>query len=169
MKKVNTIKTIAVGTLYLFIFFSGFLSAAPLPQEEIYTREAMLKAIEVFENDPLGQEGGMVSSIIINYSEESEEVDVNLSAYVLPWIIDKGLKNAEYKTLLMTAYVAGNIKSQLIKETKKNDYYAGLLLTIKMYFKLKAFDPSFYHPELEKLAKMEAEKKLKPYLDQLVK
>ena len=65
---------------------------------------------------------------------------------------------------MLGAFISGNIKSQLERNTKEDSPYPGILQTLKVYRQIKAKDNKASIPELEKFAKLEAEGKLKTFL-----
>lgn len=132
------------------------LAAVPSKQE-------VLDAITVMEKNISGPEAPGAAKIIVVFAQLSDDVMVDIGEDELPWLSEKWSLGKEQEqtcqSLLMAAFVAGNVKSQLKSEKAEDDTYSGWLFTIDTYRKLKArFD--FKSPAIEELSKMQAEGKL---------
>jgi hypothetical protein len=126
------------------------------------TKEMVQAAIENFRKDPLPAIEQGTARTIMNFGEASSEVSISLSSKVVPWL---GGKMDERRSLLLAAYVAGNLESQLKEGKKANDSLAGIQQAITTYRQLQKADANFRVEELEKLIAIDAEGGLKAYLE----
>jgi hypothetical protein len=115
------------------------------------------------EKGVAGPSATEAAKTIVIYAQVSDEVMVNIGPDQLPWIDEKWDlakdRAQSCQALLMAAFVAGNIKSQLKNDHAEDDTYSGWIFTIETYRRLKAAD-NFVSPSIEALAKMQAEGKL---------
>jgi hypothetical protein len=154
----RTLTTLA----FLALATCGF-SATPSKQE-------VLDAIGVMEKGISGPGAITAAKTIVVYAQVSDDVMVNIGEEQLPWVSEKWeMDEARLKScqsLLMAAFVAGNIKSQLKSQKAGDDTYAGWLFTIDAYRRLRAHD-DFRSPAIEALSKMQADGKLLQHAKEL--
>src|SRR3990172_12924897 len=101
--------------------------------EEI-TAESALRAIKIFEDDPLSEQAKEAISTVIRFAETSDVVTITIASKYIPWIDDgKEYKNSH---ILLGAYIAGNLKAQLERRIKRNQPYDGILQVISAYKQL---------------------------------
>ena len=77
--------------------------------------KTVLKAISRFKSDPLAAKADGILAIIVNFADKSPNVYVEIDVGYLPWIKQKRIKNSD---ILLAAFIAGNIRSQLISKKK---------------------------------------------------
>jgi hypothetical protein len=138
----------------LFLALAGAgLAATP-------SRHEVLVAISVLERNVSGQEAVDAAKTIVGYAQDSDEVLVDIGPGQLPWISEKwGLakdQEMECQSMLLAAFVAGNIKSQIKNSRAADDTYSGWVFAIDAYNRLRA-KGSFRSPSLEELARREAD------------
>lgn len=137
------------------------------------TREQVLAAISTFEqpieSSTTPEARADANSVIIAFGEQSDAVEIRISPAAVPWIRGDGnfnsLPDAAIRSLLVTAYFAGNIASQLRRHVRENDSYAGVLAALRTYAQFKQADRTVDIPEVEQLIALEARGELKAYLD----
>jgi len=122
-----------------------------------------LKAIGLFRDDPLSEDGRGAAVIIVTFVDKSHDVVVGLSKKVFPVFDAPGVSKKETNALL-AAFIAGNLDSQLLHGVKKDDPYAGDLQMIQTYRQLQQKNPKLKIPAIEKMAEMEQRGELKRYL-----
>ncbi len=127
------------------------------------TKQDALEAISVMEKTVVGPAATEAAKTIVVYAQLSDDVMVNIGPDQLPWVeekwhLAKGRAQA-CQALLMAAFVAGNIKSQLKNDRAEDDTYSGWIFAIETYRRLKAAE-NFVSPSIEALAKLQAEGKL---------
>jgi hypothetical protein len=130
------------------------------------SKAEVLNAISVMEKNIASPEVTGAAKTIVVYAQLSDDVMVDIGQEQLPWLSEKWEldhdKEQTCQSLLMAAFVAGNIKSQLKAEKAEDDTYAGWLFTIDTYRRLKArYD--FRSPAIEELSKMQADGKLRDH------
>jgi hypothetical protein len=148
--------------VFLMVASCGF-AATPSKQE-------VLDAIGVMEKGIASPEAIAAAKTIVIYAQVSDDVMVNIGEEQLPWLAEKWEMDEprlrSCQSLLMAAFVAGNIKSQLKNQKAEDDTYAGWLFTIDAYRRLRVRD-DFRSPAIEALSKMQAEGKLLQHAKEL--
>ena len=115
--------------------------------------QTVLKAIATFESDPTGTNGPGAMTLIVNYAEVSTNVTVTVNSGYLPWVSrEPKIRNGE---LLLTAFVAGNVQTQLQQGVKKDYPVEGILLMCRVYTTLRRKDQIERIPEMEKWSKLD--------------
>jgi hypothetical protein len=145
----------------LTLALASTVAVAQKPAKPI-SKETALKAIELFRADSLSAQGQGAGSIILQFAEQSPDVEVSVRPKVLPWLDAK--PQPKHASQLLGAFFAGNIKSQLESGQTKDDSYAGVLQVIATYRQIQQREPAFKVPAVDKLIDLEAQKKLKAYL-----
>jgi hypothetical protein len=157
MKTLNALLAVVLLLVFSANAFSEEKSEAP-------TKDEALKAIKTFVEDPLSKDAEAAAATIVKFTEKSPDVMVVLSEKVTPWLGDGELgKNGR---ILLTAYIAGNVKAQLDARKSANDSYAGILQVIETYAQLKKADKELNMPEVEKLVELKAKDKLKTFVEE---
>jgi hypothetical protein len=127
------------------------------------SKQDALQAISVLEKNLLGPQATAAAKTVVVYAQLSEDVMVDIGPEQLPWASeDWGLekdREASLHSLLVAAFVAGNVKPQIANDKAEDETYSGWLFAIDAYHRLKAKE-GFLSPSLEALAKMQAEGKL---------
>ena len=117
-------------------------------------------AISVLERDVKGTEAVAAAKTIVIYAQDSDDVEVDIGPGQLPWVSEKwGLpkeQELECQSMLLAAFVAGNIKSQIKNARAEDDTYSGWVFAISAYNRLRA-SGSFRSPSIEELLRMEAD------------
>ena len=97
--------------------------------------EKLLSMIKQFEEDPLqAQKKGIVGALV-DYTEQSEDVLVEVNSAYLPHFLRevKGKQDG----LLLLAFVIGNVRPQIAGKTKKQDHpLEGLKMLLSVYSRL---------------------------------
>ena len=149
-----------------------FLASAEAGLAAIPSRHEVLVAISVLERSVSGQQAVDAAKTIVLYAQDSDDVVVDIGPGQLPWISEKwGLakdQEMECQSMLLAAFVAGNIKSQIKNSRAADDTYSGWVFAIDAYNRLRA-KGSFRSPSLEDLAKREADGTLLEYARQVQK
>jgi hypothetical protein len=144
------------AALLVLVLVGRGLAATPSKQDA-------LEAISVMEKSVAGPAATAAAKTIVVYAQLSDEVMVNIGPDQLPWVEEKwdlAQERAQScQALLMAAFVAGNIKSQIKNDHAEDDTYSGWIFAIETYRRLKAGD-NFVSPSIEALAKLQAEGKL---------
>lgn len=127
------------------------------------TRSEVLQAIAVMEKSVSSAEAVDAAKLVVVYAQLSDDVMVDIGPEQLPWVNETwGLgreRESACQTMLMAAFVAGNVKSQIKNDKAEDDTYSGWIFVIDTYRRLQAKEP-FRSPSIEALAKMQAQGKL---------
>jgi len=148
----------------LLVLFLVLASARAEP----VTRREVLAAIAGLENDVTGADAVDAAATVARFGQESDSVLITVGAETLPWVqTDVSEAEAKVRALLMAAYFAGDIKSQLEKRRPVDDPYSGWLSVIKAYRQILRKQPDMVIPEIEELVKKERAGTLKHEADEL--
>jgi len=122
---------------------------------------AALKSIERFLDHP---EAGEDARAVMKFAEESDDCNVQLDVdHVLTWASHK--PNYPDSDVLVAAFVAGNVRSQLQSGKVADDSYQGLLAVFKVYEKLREANKDLKIPEIEDLQVKEKAGQLRDFLE----
>jgi hypothetical protein len=152
------------------LFFALLLALPRLSCAAAPTRQEALEAIAVLERAVSGPDAVQAAKTVVVYAQLSDDVVVNIGDEELPWLSeDWGLNEEKTKacqSMLVAAYVAGNVKAQLKAGHAADDTYSGWLMAIDAYRRLKA-RADFTSPSIESLGKMESEGTLRQHAKEL--
>jgi hypothetical protein len=144
-------RTLAAALLLAFVP-AGF-AATP-------TKHEALQAIRVLEKSLVGSEADEAARVIVTYADQSEDVLVDLGPDEVPWADEKwGLdkeRELSCQSMLLAAFVAGDVRSQIKNDRAEDDTYSGWVFAIDAYNRLRA-GGKFRSPSIESLSKMEAD------------
>jgi len=138
--------------------------AGSVQADKTVSRDAALQAIAVFQKDASSAEGVSAASTIMAFVRTSDAVHVSLSKAAVPWL--KGgpeAPDADTRGMLLTAYIAGNIHSQLAGGKSGDDVYAGWQQVLATYAQLLEINPAAKIAEVDDLKKKEAAGNLRAY------
>jgi hypothetical protein len=138
----------------------SFLALAGTGLAAMPSRHEVLVAISVLERNVTGQDAVEAAKTIVVYAQDSDDVVVDIGPGQLPWVSEEwGLDKArelECQSMLLAAFVAGNIKSQIKNSRAADDTYSGWVFAIDAYNRLRA-KGAFKSPSIEELSRMEAD------------
>ena len=152
------------------VFVFGVLlgaAAANADAGKTVSRDEVLKAISVFQADPSSREGSDASETILAFARTSDAVHISLSHAVVPWVKKGDSPDADTRGMLLAAYVAGNVGSQLKSGKVHDDVYAGWQQVLATYAQLLAINPAAKISEVEGLKDKAADGKLQAYADEV--
>ncbi len=127
------------------------------------SKEDVRRAIAIFRRDPLNAQGEMTRPIIFMFAKESPDVEVSLIQNHLLWFDNKSLPDGS-RQVLLAAYMAGTIQSQLDSGKTKHDPLAAAEQVIATYRQLQKADPRLKVREIEDLADLQKRGKLAEHL-----
>ncbi len=141
----------------------AFVVAATCGWAAAPSKEEALQAISVLERNITSPQAAAAAKTIVVYAQLSDDVMVDVGPDQLPWVsedwgIDKDRASA-LQSILVAAFVAGNVKTQIKNEKAEDDTYSGWLFAIEAYRRLSAKE-NFRSPSIEGLSKMQSEGKL---------
>ncbi|HTU22161.1 MAG TPA: hypothetical protein VMG10_29245 [Gemmataceae bacterium] len=118
-----------------------------------------------FLNDPRHSSAPAWARLILLYMKQTSSAAVVLGSEELQWA---GFGDDDrHLQVLLAAYAAGNIQSQLNSGVKRNDRYSGLLTLFHVYRTLREQDKKFQIAALDRLLEMHREDKLGAHLQKL--
>lgn len=137
-----------------------FLAFASLAFADAPTKGDALAAISVLERTVTGPEAAAAAKTVVTYAQVSEDVMVDLGPEEIPWVGEKwGLDKEQElacQSMLLAAFVAGNVRSQIKNDRVEDDTYSGWIFAISTYNRLRS-KGAFRSPSIEALSKMEAD------------
>ncbi len=142
------------------LFVTCLLLLAPAAQGQTpanaeFPPEVVLKAVAVFDRDPLSIEGRAAGAMIYKFAETSPDVVVRIGAPVVPWVGGPATDYPEYRKRLTLAYVVGNVAAQL-RTGKKGDLpREGWLQVFRTYAYFKKRTPGLSFFEVDDLQRRE--------------
>lgn len=132
----------------------------PKLTEQIFRRTSSL-----YLNDPSNASARDWARLILLYVQQTSNAAVVLGREELRWAdVDK---DDPRSLLLLAAYAAGNIQSQLNSGVKRNDRYSGLLTLFRVYRALREQKAQFRIAAVDDLLALHKEGKLMPHLQKL--
>lgn len=155
--------------LFPTLLFCILVSASLADDGKRVTKDEFSNATACFHAEPLTEKGRVAAGLIVEFAEQSHEIEITIGSSLVPWIGIKDNTNADYRSLLLGAYVAGNAKSQIMKGVKADDPYSGMLFVFAVYEKMKIETKGFKIAEIENFIKLEKRKQLKEHLENNLK
>ena len=137
-------------------------SPAAEPEAPI-TKEAVRSAIKTFREDPLSPQGRAAGELVRSFADKDTSVLVEITPKAAPFISNVKMLTAD-RTLLMNAFVVGNVDSQVAQNRKKDDPYGGALEVIHVYKEMQKRDPTLNLAGIENLIELEKRGELKNYV-----
>jgi hypothetical protein len=156
-------------TLVGIFALSTLATAAPATGP---TKEEALAAISQLEHHLLSDSAVEAARTVVTFADKSDTVFVTIGEDTMPWSEEAwGLPNdveAALHSLLVAAFVAGNIQTQLQSGKAVDDPYSGWLFTLKAYEELKT-KVKLSSPSLDALMRMRERKTLKEHAQEILK
>jgi hypothetical protein len=149
-------------TVLALILAAAMPAPAQTPKQAI-PKDDVLKAIADFRADPNSDSGHGAAAVIVRFAQDSPSVRVSGSAVLQPWMAAK--PPPKHNRLLLVAYIAGSVRSQLASGQTKDDPMAGEEQVFETYQKLQQATPDLHIPEVEKLLDLKKQGKLQEYLE----
>ncbi len=142
--------------LQIPLFSQTSSPSAPLPG-----KSDVLAAIAVIEEKLPDSSASAAVALITRYAANSPDVTLTISPAVTPWMKEDGrLEDTKQidlaRGLLLAAYFAGNVKSQLAQKSKNkdDDMRAGWLTVIRVHERFASQNLGAF-PSVERLAQLE--------------
>jgi hypothetical protein len=109
--------------------------------------------IETLLRDPTSNAAKQAGAEIIEFAGKSPNYHVELQVGYMPWVTERNLPRGSQ--MLLAAFIAGNLREQMRKNSSHPEPYAGVLAALEVYQKMKRSDPDFHIPKVEKFIAME--------------
>lgn len=148
-------------TIGVIILLAAHLPAAE--QGTLLNKETVRHEITVFRNDRLSPGGRVAAEVVRRFAEKSTDVILTITPKRAPYLSDMNI-STEDRSLLLAAYVVGNVDLQLVRNEKKDDPYSGILEVIETYRQMQKKDPTLSLPEIENFIELEKRGELKKYV-----
>jgi hypothetical protein len=152
----------------IFILALAGWGAAGEPAAK-HTEADFRRAAAKFLEQPLSEEGRTAVLTILEFAEESDKVTVVIGPWFVPWMRLGEDKKPEHLNLLLAAYTAGNVLSQLDSGVNANDTYSATIQVFRVYRYLKSRDSSYAVPEVETLLEIHRKGGLATHFDKAEK
>ena len=161
---MNIGRTIPLAVLLLAFGAAGAAqdkdSKGPKITDKIFRQTSSLLL-----DDPLNKSARDWSRLILLYTLQAPNAGVAFGPEELRWI-GLGIDDS-HSQLLLAAYAAGNIGSQLNSGVKRNDRYSGLLTLFRVYRALREKNKEFRIADVDDLLALHERNKLIPQLQKL--
>ena len=156
-------------TILLAVLLLAFASAGRADDKDskgpTISDQIVRQTSSVLLEDPLNKSARDWARLILLYTQQKSNVEVLFGSEELRWSgVEKGDPSS---LLLLAAYAAGNIQSQLNSGVKRNDRYSGLLTLFRVYRALREKNAQFRIAAVEDLLARHKEAKLTPHLQKL--
>jgi len=155
--------------LSAFFLFSIFMLAGAVFAQTAkpISKATVLSAISTFQKDPSSKEGFAAGATIMAFTKSSSTVRVALSKAVVPWLKGPDESDADTRDILLSAYVAGNVESQLKSGHAQDDIYAGWEQVLTTYAQLLHINSAAKISEVDDLKKRETDGTLRDYANEV--
>lgn len=115
--------------------------------------ETVLRAINYFEAEPLGEDSDTAMAVIMRFTDASPNVLVGINVSLMPWMKEsKEVKNSEK---LLAAFVAGNIRPQLQDGVNKDQPVDGVISMCRVYTAMRKAEAIEEIPALKEWSKLD--------------
>lgn len=103
-----------------------------------------------------------MSAAIATFADESDDVSISIDIGLYPWISSE--PEEKYNQQLLTAILAGNIRSQLETDTNRDDSYSAMLFLFRTYKKIRKQDKDFRIAKIDEQISSHEKGKLHNYI-----
>jgi len=122
------------------------------------TQHEALEAIATLERSVAGPDALAAARTIVIYAQLSDDVLVDIGPEEIPWAEEDwgmdGDREKSCQSVLLAAFVAGNIRSQIKNNRVEDDTYSGWIFVISAYNRLRQRE-HFSSPSIEALLRMQ--------------
>jgi hypothetical protein len=127
------------------------------------SRDEVADSIVAFQKDPTSTEGFAAAAAIMSFAQKSDTVHISLSKAVVPWVKSGDVSDSDTRGILLTAYVAGNVESQIKSGKKADDVYAGWEQVLATYAQLLKINSAAKISEVDELKAKDLDGSLRAY------
>jgi hypothetical protein len=147
---------------WLAVLFLSVLSLLPTSLLGATSEARIQQKIETLLRSPLSDAAKSAGAEIIEFAGESPNYHIELEVAYMPWVKDRALPKGSQ--ILLAAFIAGNLREQMRKNSSTPEPYAGVLAALDVYQKIKRADGEFHIPKAEKFLAMERDGKLRQHI-----
>jgi hypothetical protein len=153
-------KRFLVTASIIMLFAFSLRAAEPIVP---ISKDTARNAIAAFRQDPFSPRGRAAGEVVRSFAEKDTSVLVEISSKVVPFL-DNIMIPKEDRTLLLDAFVVGNVDSQFLRNEKKDDPYSGVTEVIQIYQQMQKKNPGIKIKEVDNFIDMEKRGELKKYV-----
>ena len=135
----------------------------PYEKCQAESRDQVRSAINTLIQNPDSEEARVAGRVVLEFAEATPDHTVVIKLGYLPWSKSRSLP--EGSNMLLAAFVAGNLREQIRKNSSQPEPYAGALAAIGVYQKLLRSHPDFKIPKVEEFIALEKRGALRAYID----
>ncbi len=147
---------------WMVIFFLTAFLVFPTDILGSSSEARVRKNIEIFLRNPMSESAREAGAQIIEFAGESPNYHIELEVGYMPWVKDSALPKGSQ--ILLAAFVAGNLREQMRKNSSQPEPYAGVLVALEVYEKMKRSDGAFRIAKVEKFLAMERQGTLRSHI-----
>lgn len=123
------------------------LTAQERSKNRLPQKDAIIELVRLIRQNPISEISRGYYSDVIEFTKESDDVHVEISAKAIPWL--SSIADVKWRSYLLGSFIAGNVESQLIQELAIDDPDSGNELVALTYKRIKQFERGFTVMELE--------------------
>ena len=159
---------------YTLLLMASILLTAPAESQArdstrptILPSGSLLALIDAFLTRPFANPD--LRTALIDSAEARSDVAITISQQLLPWILetDTTVFRRAMRGLFLSAFVAGNMREQLVSRVKGDQPYAGVVAVLDVYLMVRARAPAYRQPTLDEWLHLREQGKLRQHVAQL--
>jgi hypothetical protein len=135
-----------------FLLLGLTVLVGPLAAASLSDAQA-LRQIDILLTQPETAAGRKAGLKVLRFAAASPNYHVDLSLAYLPWANERRLPQGSQ--ILTAAFVAGNVREQIRKQSSIPEPYAGVQAALRVYEKMRRTDPSFRIAQAERMLAQE--------------
>lgn len=122
-----------------------------------------MRQIKILLAEPESKAGQAAGLKVILFAAKSTKYYVDISQAYLPWVKERSLPQGSQ--VLTAAFIAGNIREQIRKQSSSPEPYAGVQAALRVYEKMRSSDSSFRIEQAERFLELERSGSLRKMVD----
>jgi hypothetical protein len=144
------------------IFFLTALAMLPTDLLGSPSEARVKRSIENLLRNPMSSSAMDAGAEIIEYAGKTPNYNIELKVGYMPWVKERSLPKGSQ--VLLAAFVAGNLREQMLKNSARPEPYAGVVAALGVYEKMKRSDVTFRIATAEKFLAMERRGTLRSHI-----
>ncbi len=164
---------IVVGRLGVLFFLGSLVavgtSVSAAAQAAEPNSDSLVTLIDRFLRNPIAHSG--LRSALVDSAEARSDVSITISAAIAPWLchVQRGDDvDRAFKSLLLAAFVAGNMRAQLVSGVKEDQPQAGVTATLRVYEVIRSEAGTISDSTLDQWLVLEEAGALKAHIDSVL-
>jgi len=126
------------------------------------SKDQVGNAINTLLQNPDSSAARLAGRIVLEFAESSPDHTILINLGYLPWSKSRNLPDGS--NMLLAAFVAGNLREQIRKNSSQPEPYAGALAVIVVYQKLLQSNPGFKIAKVEEFIVMQKKGVLRSHI-----